>query len=86
MKVTSTEFRQNVGRDQDAALAAPVAITKNGRPHTVLISARVFEMLVQGRVTRAVEDLDDDTLKAIADSAVPAKFDTLDEIVKDWTA
>ena len=32
MKVTSTEFQQNVGRYQDAALQSPVAITKNGRP------------------------------------------------------
>jgi hypothetical protein len=30
MKVTSTEFQQNVGRYQDAALRAPVTITKNG--------------------------------------------------------
>ncbi len=48
--------------------------TKNGRPHTVLMSAAVFEVLVKGRVARAVEDLDDDTLKAIANSSVPAEY------------
>ena len=37
MKVTSTDFQQNVGRYQDAAQQAPVAITKNGRTHTVLV-------------------------------------------------
>ncbi|TIS49717.1 MAG: type II toxin-antitoxin system Phd/YefM family antitoxin, partial [Mesorhizobium sp.] len=37
MRVTSTEFQQNVGRFQDAAQRAPVAITKNGRTHTVLL-------------------------------------------------
>jgi prevent-host-death family protein len=72
MKVTSTEFQQNVGRYQDAALQAPVAITKNGRPHTVLMSAAFFELVMKGRVARLVEDLDDDTLKAIAESSVPA--------------
>ena len=85
MKVTATEFQQNVGRYQDEALQHPVAITKNGRPHTVLMSAAFFEMVMKGRVARAVEDLDDDTLKAIANSTVPAEFAALDEVVKDWT-
>jgi len=85
MKVTSTEFQQNVGRYQDAALQSPVAITKNGRPHTVLMSAAFFEMVMQGRIARPVEDLDEDTLKAIAGSSVSAEYAALDEIVKDWT-
>jgi prevent-host-death family protein len=85
MKVTSTDFQQNVGRYQDAALQTPVAITKNGRPHTVLMSAALFEVLVRGRIARPVEDLDDDTLKAIARSAVPPEFAALDQIVKDWS-
>jgi prevent-host-death family protein len=78
MKVTSTEFQQNVGRYQDAALQSPVAITKNGRPHTVLMS-------VKGRIARPIEELDDDTIKAIANSTVPAEHDGLDELIKDWT-
>jgi prevent-host-death family protein len=39
MKITSTEFQQNIEHYQEAALQAPVTITKNGRPHTVLMSA-----------------------------------------------
>ena len=84
MKVTSTEFQQNVGRYQDAAPQGPVAITKNGRPHTVLISAAFFEMVLKGRIARAVEDLDDDTLQAIASSTVPVEYAALDEVIKDW--
>lgn len=84
MKVTSTEFQQNVGRYQDAAQRAPVAITKNGRPHTVLLSAALFEVMVKGRVARRVEDLDDETIEAIAGSGVSADFADLDAIVKDW--
>jgi hypothetical protein len=84
MKVTSTDFQQNVGRYQDAAQQAPVAITKNGRTHTVLVSAAFFEMVMKGRVARPVEDLDDDTLKAIANSEVPAEHAALDDLVKDW--
>ena len=84
MRVTSTEFQQNVGRFQDAAQWAPVAITKNGRTHTVLLSAAMFEVLVKGRVARPVEELDDETLKAIAESAVPPLHDELDQMLKDW--
>jgi prevent-host-death family protein len=85
MEVTSTEFQQNVGRYQDAALQAPVAITKNGRPHTVLMSAAFFELVMKGRVARRVEDLDDDTLKAIAASSVGPGYAELDGLIKDWT-
>jgi prevent-host-death family protein len=80
-----TEFQQNIGRYQDAALQAPVAITKNGRPHTVLMSAAFFEMVMKGRIARLVEDLDDDTLRAIAGSSVSAEHAGLDDIIKDWT-
>ena len=85
MKVSSTTFQQNVGRYQDAALHSPVEITKNGRPHTVLMSAALFEVLIRGRIARPVEDLDDDTLKAIASSAVPPEFAPLDKLLKDWS-
>lgn len=84
-EVTATEFQQNVGRYQDAAQLGPVAITKNGRTHTVLVSAAFFEMVMKGRVARPVEDLDDDTLKAIANSEVPEEYAALDNILKDWT-
>jgi prevent-host-death family protein len=85
MKVTSTEFQQNVGRYQDAAMQAPVVITKHDRPHTVLMSAALFEVVMKGRVARKVEDLDDDTLRAIAGASVPATHAALDGIIKDWT-
>jgi prevent-host-death family protein len=85
MKVTSTEFQQNVGRYQDAAQQEPVAITKNGRTHTVLMSATLFELVTRGRIARRVEDLDDETLKAIARSAVPPEHAAPDSLLKDWT-
>jgi prevent-host-death family protein len=84
MKVTSTEFQQNIGRYQDAAQQEPVAITKNGRLHSVLVSAAFFEMVMKGRVARPVEDLDDDTLRAIAGSTVSPEYSGLDDIIKDW--
>ncbi len=68
IKVSSTEFQQNVGRYQDAAQQAPVEITKNGRTHTVLMSASFFQMVMEGRIARRVEDLDEETIRAIANS------------------
>ncbi len=84
MKINSTEFQQNVGRYQDAAQREPVVITKNGRSHTVLVSAAFFDMVLKGRVARRVEDLDDDTLKAIAEAEVSPEYAALDALVKDW--
>ena len=84
MKVTSTEFQQNIGRYQDAAQQAPVVITKNARPHTVLMSAYYFDLFTKGRVARRVEDLDDETLKGIAHSTVSEEYAHLDELIKDW--
>jgi prevent-host-death family protein len=84
MKITSTEFQQNVGRYQDQAQLGPVAITKNGRTHTVLVSAAFFELLAKGRISRPIEDLDEETLDAIAKSAVPAQYAELDDLIKDW--
>ena len=84
MQITSTEFQQDVGRYQDAALEAPVAITKNGRPYTVLLSAALFEIMTKGRISRPIEDMDVDTLRAIAGSSVGGEYASLDEIVADW--
>jgi len=80
VKVTSTEFQQNVGRCLDDALTEPVIITKNGRDRNVLISASAFKTLVRGRIPRCMEDLDDETLQGIAAAEVPAHFAYLDKI------
>jgi prevent-host-death family protein len=80
MKITSSEFQENVDRYQDAALTEPVFITQNGRDMTVLISAALFETLVRGRVARRMKDLDDETLKAIAAADVPPHFAYLDNL------
>ncbi|WP_372069194.1 type II toxin-antitoxin system prevent-host-death family antitoxin (plasmid) [Tistrella mobilis] len=84
MKITTTEFQQNVGHYQDAAQLEPVAITKDGRTQAVLVSAAFFELMMKGRVARRVEDLDATTLKAIADSSVPAEYAELDRLLDGW--
>jgi hypothetical protein len=49
------------------------------------MAATMFEVLVRGRVARPVEDLDDDTIKAIARSEVSAEFAALDHVLADGT-
>jgi prevent-host-death family protein len=80
MKVTSTEFQQNVGRYQNAALTEPVIITKNGRDKNVLISALAFETLLRRRIARRMDELDEDSLKAIGEAKVPERFAYLDKL------
>jgi hypothetical protein len=36
------------------------------------------------RVARKIEDLDDETLKAISLSTVPSEFASLDKLIEDW--
>jgi prevent-host-death family protein len=82
MKITSTEFQQNVGRYQDAAMRAPITITKHGRDQLVLMSTDVFQALLNGRIARRIEDLDDATVAAIASAEVPAEFNDLDKLME----
>ena len=39
LKVPASEFQRNIGKYQDIALTQPVAVTRNGRVRTVLVSA-----------------------------------------------
>jgi len=81
MDVTSTEFQKNIGRYQDKALQEPVRISKNGRPHTVLLSADLYEVLIKGRIVRRAEDLDAETLKALAESEMSQEHAHLNDLL-----
>ena len=59
LKVPAAEFQRNIGRYQDLALTQPVAVTRNGRERTVLIS--IDEYLRLKRRDRRVLGLDDFT-------------------------
>lgn len=45
LKVPASEFQRNIGKYQDLALTQPVAVTRNGRVRTVLISAERYTAL-----------------------------------------
>lgn len=85
MQVTETEFQQNIDRYQELAQQTPVVITQNAQPHSVLISAAFFKLIIEGRVARLVEELDEDDLRKIARSSVSSDHAALDDLVKGWT-
>jgi prevent-host-death family protein len=83
--VTAAEFHRNLGRYQDMALTNPVAITKNGRERTVLVSAEEYARLKsRDRRVVAAEDLDERYLEAIRMAKVPDEYGYLNEELKDW--
>jgi hypothetical protein len=53
--------------------------TLNDRADTVVVSADFFAAVMKDRVARRVEDLDEATIKAIAEAEVPARHAHLDD-------
>lgn len=45
IRVPAGEFQRHIGRYQDMALTQPVAVTRNGRERTVMISADEYYRL-----------------------------------------
>lgn len=64
LKVSAAEFQRNIGRYQDMALRQPVAVTRNGRESTVLLSTEEYMRLK--RRDRQVMGLSDFTDADIA--------------------
>ena len=64
IKVSAAEFQRNIGRYQDMALTQPVAVTRNGRERTVMISVDEYHRLK--RRDRRVMSLGDFTEADIA--------------------
>ena len=83
--VTSADFQRNIGLYQDEALKKPVAITKNGRPRTVLISAEEYERLKRrDRRVIAAGEVSERQIAALRETKVPDRFADLDTELKDW--
>lgn len=83
LKVSAAEFQRNIGRYQDLALSRPVAVTRNGRESTVLISSEEYERLK--RRDRQVLGLDDFTeadIAALEEARPPAEARAFDPELK----
>jgi hypothetical protein len=71
IKVSSAEFQRNIGRYQDLALVQPVAVTRNGRERTVMISVEEYHRL--RRLDRQVLEFEDftDDVEALEQTRAP---------------
>ncbi len=87
VKVSAADFQRNIGRYQDIALRQPVAVTRNGRERTVLISTEEYARLK--RCDRDVLTLDDFTaadIEALEASRPPAEATAFDHELKPTSA
>jgi len=44
----------------------------------------LFQLFAHWRIARRVEDLDEETIKAIAAASVPVEYNALDLLIEDW--
>ena len=80
--ISAMELQRSVGRIQDEALVAPVAITRHGREHLVILSAAEYRRLKsRDRQAMAIEDLPEEWAEKIGDSRMDARHAHLDELM-----
>jgi PHD/YefM family antitoxin component YafN of YafNO toxin-antitoxin module len=84
LKVKAAEFQRNIGKYQDIALNQPVAVTRNGREGTILISTEEYKRLKRGyrRVLR-IEDFSDEDIEAIENVVFPAEAAAFNDEMED---
>lgn len=79
LKVSAAEFQRNIGRYQDLALRQPVAVTRNGRESTVLLSTDEYMRLKRrDRQVMGLTDFTDADIKALEDSRPAAESAAFD--------
>jgi prevent-host-death family protein len=82
-RVTASEFQKAFGALSDKALREPVAITKQGRDHLVVVSAEEYARLKRrDRTVHAAADLPDEWLDALKTAEMPSGYEHLDAELK----
>lgn len=85
IRVSASEFQKAFGAMSDRALREPVAITKQGRDHLVVISAEEYARLKRrDRHVHAAGALPDDLLHAVEHAQMDPRHAHLDSELKDW--
>ena len=85
IRVSSTEFGQEVDRYEDTALHHPVIVTRDGRDRTVLISADEYRRLKRrDRRAMATTDLPQELVEAIRAVRMDPCHDHLDDLLVAW--
>lgn len=83
IKVSAAEFQRNIGRYQDMALRQPIAVTRNGRESTVLISTEEYLRLKRrDREVLGLDDFNEADLAALERSRPPTEARAFDDELK----
>jgi PHD/YefM family antitoxin component YafN of YafNO toxin-antitoxin module len=83
VRVSAAEFQRNIGRYQDMALVQPVAVTRNGRDRTVMISIEEYHRLKQrDRQVLELQDFTDADIAALEQIRAPLSSRTFDGELK----
>ncbi|MFI5011943.1 MAG: type II toxin-antitoxin system Phd/YefM family antitoxin [Hyphomicrobiales bacterium] len=83
IRVTAAEFQRNIGRYQDMALVQPVAVTRNGRERTVMISVEEYHRLKRrDRHVLGLEDFTDADVTALEQARAPESSKAFDHELK----
>ena len=82
-RVSAAEFQRNIGRYQDLALSRPVAVTRNGRVGTVLISEEEYRRLKRrDRQVLGLEDFTANDVNALEAAEPPSAAAAYDHELK----
>ncbi len=83
VKVSAAEFQRNIGRYQDLALTQPVAVTRNGRERTVMISIEEYRRLKRrDRQVLELDEFTDEDIAAVEASRAPGSSKAFDHELK----
>jgi prevent-host-death family protein len=79
IKVSAADFQRNIGKYQDLALTQPVAVTRNGRERTVMISVEEYQRLKRrDRQVLGLEDFTDTDVTAPGQVRAPNLLEASD--------
>ncbi len=80
LKGPAGEFQRHIGRYQDLALTQPVAVTRNGRERTVMISAEEYHRLKRrDRLVMGLEDFCEADIAALEATRAPETAKAFDD-------
>ncbi len=84
-RVSAAEFQRAFGQLSDKAISQPVAITKHGRDHLVLLSAEEYARLKRrDRRVFATGELTAEEIATFESVKMHPRHDDLDAELKDW--
>lgn len=82
LKVSAAEFQRNIGRYQDLALSQAIAVTRNGRDSTILLSVEEYNRLKRrDREVLGLGDFTDADIAALEATRAPETSKAFDDEV-----